>query len=204
MRSSTRKAAADDCEHEVVGQELAVGLNAEDRMVEPLEARLQDRRDLERAPVLAAGQVRELRGQHVEGVGDRQRHHGEEDRLHAQREEADRQRQRERQDEGADEPERQRPPARAEPVERQPDAIGADAEEHHVGEGHDAGVAEQDVVGGDQQDHDAGLGRRVQRLRAREQERREQQREHDERDQDLQRPAAGRIAGKKRHRPLTG
>ena len=57
-------------------------------------------------------------------------------------------------------------------IEREPDAIGADAEEHHMRERHDAGIAEQDVVGGDQQDHHAGLGRDVERLRAREQERR--------------------------------
>ena len=95
------------CEDEIVGQELAVGLHAEDRMVEPFEARLQNLWNLERAPVLAAGEPRELRGKNVEGVSDGERHHGEEDRLHAQREEADRQRQRQRQDEGEGEaPER--------------------------------------------------------------------------------------------------
>ena len=31
-------------------------------------------------------------------------------------------------------------------VQRDRDAVGADAEEHRVGEGHDAGVAEQQVV----------------------------------------------------------
>ena len=55
MRSSARKATADDGEDEIVGQQLAVRLHAEDRMVEPFEARLQDGRNLERAPVLAAG-----------------------------------------------------------------------------------------------------------------------------------------------------
>ena len=44
------------------------------------------------------------------------------------------------------------------------DAIGADAEEHHMGEGHDAGVAEQHVVGGDEQRVDADLRRDIERL----------------------------------------
>ena len=145
-----------------------------------------------------------MRRQHVEGVGDGERHHGEEDRLHAQREEADRQRKRERQREGDDEPDEERAPARAEGIERKPDAIGADAEEHHVSEGDDAGIAEQHVVGGGEQDHHAGLGRDVERLRARKQERREGQRQHDQPDQDLSAQPTRRIAGEKPHRPLTG
>ena len=54
----------------------------------------------------------------------------------------------------------ERAPARAEPVKREPDAVGADAEEHHMRERNDSGIAEEDVVGGDEQDHHAGLGRR--------------------------------------------
>ena len=76
---------------------------------------------------------------------------------------------------GGDEPERQRAPARAQPVERKADAIGADAEEHHMRERHDAGIAKQQIIGGDEQDHHAGLGGDVERLGAREQERRQRQ-----------------------------
>ena len=71
----------------------------------------------------------------------------------------------------------ERAPARAEPVEREADAVGADAEKHHMGEGYDAGIADQHVVGGDEQDHHAGLGRHVERLGAGKQERRKRQRE---------------------------
>ena len=96
-----------------------------------------------------------------------------------QREEADRQRERKRQREGDDEPGDERAPARAEPIKREPDAIGADAEEHHMREGDDARIAEKQIVGGDEQDHHAGLGRDVERLGAREEEGRQRQREDD-------------------------
>ena len=101
-------------------------------------------------------------------------------------------------------PARQRAPARAEPVEREAHPIGADAEEHHMGEGHDPGIAEQDVVGRHQQDHHAGLGGDVERLRAGKEERRQRQQEDDRNNEDLQRPTARRIAREQRHRPLTG
>ena len=118
--------------------------------------------------------------------------------------EPDRERERERQHNGGGEPREDRRPARAERIKREADAVGADAEEHHVGEGDDPGVAKEDVVGRDEQDHHADLRGRVQRLRARKQERGDDEREHDGDDQDLQRPAAGRVAGEERHRPLTG
>ena len=84
----------DDGEDEIIGQDLAREGDAEKLVLGELEARPQRLRNLERAAVLAPGQSRELRSEHIEGVGDRQRHHGEEDRLHSEREEADRQRQR--------------------------------------------------------------------------------------------------------------
>ena len=198
------KGDADDGEDEIIGEKLAVRLHAEDRMIEPFEPRLQGGRNLERAPVLPARQPGELRRQHVEDVGDGERHHGEEDRLDPQREKADRQRERERQDTGDAKPEEERAPARPERVKRDADTVGADAEDHHVREGDDAGVAKQHIVGGDEQDHHADLRRRVERLGAGKQERRQRQRQNDQDDQRLQRAAAGRIAGKNVHRPLTG
>jgi hypothetical protein len=51
-------------------------------------------------------------------------------------------------------------------VEREPDAVGADAEEHRVGEGDDAGVAEQQIVARHQHDEDQILAADVERLRA--------------------------------------
>ena len=82
-----------------------------------------------------------------------------------------------RQRRGGDEPERERAPARAQRVQHEANAVSADAEEHHVRERHDAGIAEQEVVGRDEQDHHAGLGGDVERLGAGEQERRQRQRE---------------------------
>ena len=106
--------------------------------------------------------------------------------------------------EAATSPSASAPQPCAHPVKRKADAIGADAEEHHVGEGHNARIAEKQVVGGDEQDHHAGLGRDVERLGAGKQERRQGQRGDDEDQQDLQRPAARRIAREQAHRPLTG
>ena len=109
-----------------------------------LEAGPQNFGDLERAPVLAAGDDRQLRGEHIERIGDRQRHHGEEDRLHAQREQPDRRaRAAPRATSPAAAPSTIDAPAWPEPIEREPDAIGADAEEHHMRERDDAGIAEQ-------------------------------------------------------------
>ena len=159
-----------------------------------LKSGLQDLGNLERAPVLAAGQPGKLGRQHVEGVGDRERHHGEEDRLHPQRKEADSQRERQRQRSGGGESGEDRAPACAERIEHEADAVRADAEEHHMREGNDARIAEQEVIGGDEQDHHAGLGGDVERLRAVEQERRPRQCEDDENEQDLQRAPARRIA----------
>ena len=105
---------------------------------------------------------------------------------------------------GGDEPQRERAPARAHAVQRKADPICADAEEHHMRERHDAGVAEQEIIGGDEQDHHADLGGDIERLCAREQERRRDQREDDEDEENLQRAPARRIAREDVHRPLTG
>ena len=75
-----------------------------------------------------------------------------------------------------DEPERDRVPARAERIERDRNAVAADAVEHRVRERDHAGVAEQQVVGRRERDEDADLGRDIERLRAGKQKRRERQR----------------------------
>ena len=48
----------DDGEHEIIGQDLAGDRDAENLVLDQPEARLQHLRNLERAPVLAAGQPR--------------------------------------------------------------------------------------------------------------------------------------------------
>ena len=193
-----------DEEDEIVADQSAIERDAEERPAEQSEARLQNLGDPERAAVLAAGQPVELRSEHAERIADRQRHHGEEDRLHAQRQQADRQRQHGRDAERRGEAERRRAPTRPKPVKRQPDAIGADAEEHHMGKGDHAGVAEQQIVGRAEQGVDADLGGDVERLGAGEEQRRQRQRERDDDDQRLQRPPARRRTGEDHHRPPTG
>ena len=108
--------------------------------------------------VLAAGEPSKLRGQDREGAGHRERDHGEEDRAHAQREQADHQRQ-QRPSASAERRAEPRSPSSSGPIacSAMRDAIGADAEEHGVGEGDDAGVAEQQVVARRQHDEDADL-----------------------------------------------
>ena len=204
MRSSARNSADAGGEDEIVADQPPVQGEAENLAVGQLEARPQRLGNLERAAVLAAGQPVELRSEHAERIADRQRHHGEEDRLHAQRQQADRQRQHGRDAERRGEAERRRAPTRPEPVKRQPDAIGADAEEHHMGKGDHAGVAEQQIVGRAEQGVDADLGGDVERLGAGEEQRRQRQRERDDDDQRLQRPPARRRAGEDHHRPPTG
>ena len=78
-------------------------------------------------------------------------------------------------------PSSERAPARAQRVEHEANAVGADAEEHHMRERDDAGIAEQQIIGRGEQDHHAGLGGDVERLGAGEQERRQRQSEDDER-----------------------
>ena len=63
---------------------------------------------------------------------------------------------------------------------RDPHAVAAEAEEHGMGEGDDAGVAEQQVVARHQHDKDAHLGRRLRPARP-EQERRKRERRQDQR-----------------------
>ena len=73
----------DDGEHKIIAQDLAADRDAEDLVRDQPEGRLQRVGNLERASVLTPGQPGQLGRQHVEGVGDRERHHGEEDRLHS-------------------------------------------------------------------------------------------------------------------------
>ena len=87
-----------------------------------------------------------------------------------------------------------RGPGRAPAVERQPHAVAAEPVEHGVGEGDDAGVAEQQVVARHQHDEHAHLGRRVDGLRAPEQERRQRQHGQDRHQHHAQHPAARQIA----------
>ncbi|MHC2865347.1 hypothetical protein ACVIYH_006425 [Bradyrhizobium diazoefficiens] len=58
----------------------------------------------------------------------------------------------------------------------------------------DAGIAEQQVVGGDQRGEDADLGRNVQRLGTGKQERRRRKRQDDEDEDERENAAARRIA----------
>ena len=154
----------------------------------------------ERAAVLAAGEVGELRRQDGEGRGHGQRHHGKEDGAHAQREQADEQRQRDARHQRDGEARQRRGPGRAPAVEREPDAVAAEAVEHGVGERDDAGVAEQQIVARHQHDEDAHLGRRVDRLRPLEQERRRRQHDQDRQPARAQHPAARQIAGEQSRR----
>ncbi len=91
--------------------------------------------------------------------------------------------------------EEDRAPARAHRVERDRHAIGADAEEHGVGEGDDAGIAKQQVVARDQHDEDADARGRLQAARAGKEERRQRQPDEDRDEHDRQRQAARAVAG---------
>ena len=202
MRSAARNSDQRRAEHDVVGDDAAGDRHAEQRQIEQREARAQHLRHAEGAAVLAAGEVGELRRQDGEGRGDGQRHHGEEDGPHAQREQADQQRQRDARDQRDGEARQRRCPGRAPAVEREPDAVAAEPVEHGVGERDDAGIAEQQVVARHQHDEDAHLGGGVDGLRAAEQERR--QRQHRQDGTDRAAPAARQVAGEDRvdHGPL--
>ena len=101
-------------------------------------------------------------------------------------------------DQGDGQARQRRGPGRAPAVEREPHAVAAEAVEHGVGEGDDAGVAEEKVVARHQHDKDAHLGRRVDGLRSPEQERRQRQRGQDRRQHHAQHPAARQIAREQR------
>ena len=121
-----------------------------------------------------------------------------------QREQADRQRE-QRSDSArrGGKPSASAPQPGAEPIKREPDAIGADAEEHHMRERDDTGIAEQHVVGCDERRHDADFCSDVEGWRR---ETGTAPREHED-DQDTRSrsaQSARRIAGEKPHRPLTG
>ena len=140
----------------------------------PLMARR--RRSLEQAgsPAAAARGTRKLRpssppvsqasceARTAKARRDRQRDHGEEDRAHAQREQPDDEREQRRASGSAiASAERDRGPASARGIERDADAVAADAEEHRVGERDDAGIAEQQVVARHQHDEEADLRRGI-------------------------------------------
>jgi hypothetical protein len=98
----------DDAQHEqeeaartqhdqVIGDQLAVEIGAEELFVGQGEGRGDELRDLEVEAVLAAGPVGELRSHGHEGSRDGERDHGEKDRPHPQGKQADAQRQNRRQ-----------------------------------------------------------------------------------------------------------
>jgi hypothetical protein len=128
-----------------------------------------------------------------EGGSDRQRHHGEEDGAYPEREQTDEQRQHDPGNKRDGEARERRGPRGTPAVERKADTVAADAIEHGVGEGDDAGVAEQQVVARHQHDEDADLGRRVDRLRAREQERSQSQCGQDCHQHHAQHPASRQV-----------
>jgi hypothetical protein len=80
--------------------------------------------------------TRELRSERVEGRKRSPASHGEENRLHPEREEADRQSPRRR----GDELYHKRAPVRPYRVERETNAVGTDAEERHIRERHGARI----------------------------------------------------------------
>jgi len=170
------------CEHQVIGR----------------EARMQQRREAEIDAVLAAGERGQLRGEDLEERGHRKRDHGEEDRPHPQAEQADAERDRGRQQQRECAAGNEAAPARAPVHRRKADAVAADAEEHGVREGHDSGVAEQQVVARHQEHEHADLGGDVERARARKQERRERESEQNQRKRGCERATARQVAGEEK------
>ncbi len=144
-----------------------------------------------------------MRGQHQEGRCHRQRDHCKEDRLHPQREQPDAEREKRRQRQADHKTGGDRGPAWSHGIERDGDRVAADAVEHRVGERHRAGVAEQQVVGGDKGRENADLAGDVQRFRAGKQEGRGSQHRDDENEQGAEHAATRRIAGQDHHRLVT-
>ncbi len=89
-------------------------------------------------------------------------------------------------------------------IRGEPYPIGADAEEHHMREGDDAGIAEQHVVRRRERRHHADLLGDAEGFDARKQERRRQQSRRDQRDENARGPAPGRIAGEQPHLAPSG
>ena len=72
----------------------------------------------------------------LKGISDRRRRHGEENRLHAEREEPIAR----ASAAAAMKPYHRRAPVRDYRIERETNAVGADAEEHHMRERHDGRI----------------------------------------------------------------
>ena len=106
-------------EHDVVGERASRHDHAERRQVDEREVRPQHLRHAERAAVLAAGDVGELRRQDRERGGDRERHHGKEDGAHPEREQPDQEGQRDAGDE-RERRGRSAPPPTSRPSRRAP------------------------------------------------------------------------------------
>ena len=68
MRSSSRNSASADDEDQVIGQDPAVERDAEDGSRKSTKPGRSSCRQPEGAAVLAAGQSRQLRGEHREGA----------------------------------------------------------------------------------------------------------------------------------------
>jgi hypothetical protein len=109
--------------------------------------------------------------------------------------EPDREGERRREAKRRDQSDGHRRPGGAEVVERDGDAVAADAEKHGVGEGDDPGIPEQQVVARHEQDEDADLGGGADRLAARQDERGCQQPDQD-RDQNQREHARARRVGR--------
>jgi hypothetical protein len=185
-------------EHQVVGGEAPVHGAAEELALHEAGAGPQELRHGEAAPVLAAGEVRELRGEHAEHRRDRERDHREEERAHAQREQSDGERQHQGHGERRGEPREEGPPRGSHAAEGEAHAVRADAVEHGVRERHDARVAQQQVVGGHQHDEDADRGRGVEGARAAGGERRDGEAHEDGHEECGQDAAARQVVGKER------
>jgi hypothetical protein len=184
--------------HQVIGDQLAVQIGAEEFFVGQGEGRRNELRDLEVEPVLAAGPVRELRSHGHEGGGDGQRDHGEENRPYAQGEQADAQREDGGQDHRDQQAHRHRGPGRSHLGRRDADPVGTDAEEHGVGEGNDAGIAQHQVVTGRQHDEHRDLGADVHGTGTGKNEgRRQQADDDDEQQQRAQQFAARQVRDKR-------
>ena len=90
--------------------------------------------------------------------------------------------------------EQHRVPADPELRQRDGHAIGADAEEHGVREGDDAGIAQHDVVARGEHDEDADARRHAERARAGKEEGREGEAQQHRQQQQAQHRTTGPVA----------
>jgi hypothetical protein len=177
MRSSSRNSTSHHHEQQVVGEHLAVDQRPSTSDSKGSNDGLKHAGFLKLRPSSPPVMSLSCEARVWNAAGHRQRDHRVEDRLHAQREQADHQRQHSDSRSAAPRPHEHRREALAQARAGDRHAVGADAEEHGVREADDAGVAQQQVVAGHQQDEDQHLGRHAQRLAAREQEGRQGQRD---------------------------